>query len=97
MLMLSLDDAAKVAEQLIANDETDSEIIRQEIAQKCWIAPTEDKAAEELSGLICDINPAEICCQIESDNLKGWCGTMQVNMTMAMAKLPCWVGKGKDI
>lgn len=43
-----------------------------------------DKAAQALNGLICDINPAEICAQIETDNLRRWCKKMQELMKMAL-------------
>ena len=90
MLMLTLDDAVKVAKRLVRDSVDDNEIIRQELMQKCWIPPKSDKAAERLSDLIFDVNPAEICSQIESDNLKNWCITVQTEMRMAMVQLPCW-------
>ena len=37
MLMISLDDAVKVAKRLVIDDMDDDEIIRQELEQKCWI------------------------------------------------------------
>ena len=93
MLMLSLGDAVKVAKRLVIDDIDSDEIIRQELEQKCWFPPTTDTAAKRLNDLICDITPAEICSQIESDNLRNWCKTVQTEMKMAMVQLPCW---GKD-
>lgn len=93
MLMLTLEDAVKVAKRLVNDGMDDEEIIRQELEQKCWLPPEMDEAAKRLNDLIFDINPAEICNQIESDNLKNWCKTMQVEMKMAMVQLPCWSGK----
>ena len=90
MLMLSLDDAVKVAKRLIADNMDDDEIIRQEFEQKCWFPPTTDSAAERLNDLIFDINPADICTHIQNDNLKEWCVFMQAEMKMAMVQLPCW-------
>ena len=90
MLMLTLDDAVKVARKLIINGMNDEEIIRQELEQKCWFPPETGDAAKRLNDLIFDINPAEICSQIESDNLRYWCEVVQVNMKMAMVQLPCW-------
>ena len=87
MLMLMLEDAIKVTKHLVENGVDDEEIIKQELEQKCWFPPKTNKAAEQLSGLIFDINPAEICSQIESDNLKRWCETVQVAMKMAMIQL----------
>ena len=92
MLMLTLDDAVRVVRQLVVDEVTSKEIIRQELEQKCWLPPNTDDAAKRLNGLIFDINPAEICSQIESDNLKNWCETIQVEMKMAMVQLPCWSG-----
>ena len=90
MLMLSLDDAVKVAKQLVIDDMDDDEIIRQELEQKCWFPPTENEAAKRLNDLIFDITPAEICSQIESDNLRNWCNIVQTEMKMAMVQLPGW-------
>lgn len=93
MLMLILEDAVEVAEKLVIDGMDDQEIIRQELEQKCWFTPKTDEAAKRLNDLIFDINPAEICRQIELDNLKNWCETMQVAMKMAMVQLPCWSEK----
>lgn len=90
--MLTLDDAVKVARQLVINETNSKEIIRQELEQKCWFPPRADDAAKRLNDLIFDINPAEICSQIQSDNLKHWCEIIQVEMKMAMVQLPCWSG-----
>ena len=92
-MLLNLDDAVKVTKRLVIDGMDDEQIIRQELEQKCWIPPKTDEAAKRLNDLICDITPAEICSQIESDNLKNWCGTVQMEMKMAMVQLPCWSGK----
>ena len=96
MLMLSLDDAVKVAKGLIADNMDDDEIIRQELEQKCWFPPTTDTAAKRLNDLIFDITPAEICSQIESDNLRNWCEIVQTEMKMAIVQLPCWAKENTD-
>ena len=91
MLMLSLDDAVDVVMHLfddVINDD-DEELIRSELEQKCWIPPKTDRAAKHLNDLIFDINSTEICSQIKSDNLCGWCSTIQAEMTMAMARMSC--------
>ena len=95
MLMLTLEDAVKVTKRLVVDGMDNEEIIRQELEQKCWFPPKTDEASKELNNLIFDINPAEICSQIESDNLKNWCETIQVAMKMAMVQLPCWNNKKK--
>lgn len=92
MLILSLDDAVKVAKRLVIDRMDDDEIIHQKFEQKCWFPPKENDAAKHLNDLIFDINPAEICSQIEADNLKNWCETVQTEMKMAMVQLPCWKG-----
>lgn len=89
-MLLNLDDAVKVTKQLVIYGVDDDQIIKQELEQKCWFPPKSNKAARRLNDLICDINPAEICSQIESDNLKNWCKTIQIEMKMAMVQLPCW-------
>ena len=45
-----------------------------------------DEAAKRLNDSISDINPWEICSQIESDNLSDWCKTIQTEMKMAMVQ-----------
>ena len=95
MLMLSLDDAVKVAKLLIADNMDDDEIIRQDMEQKCWFPPKTDEAVKQLNDLIFDINPAEICAQIEADNLRNWCNTVQTVMKMAMVQLPCWAKENR--
>ena len=89
-MLLNLDDAVKVTKQLVIDGVDDDQIIRNELEQKCWFPPKSNKVAIRLNDLIFDINPAEICSQIESDNLKNWCKTIQTEMKMAMAQLPCW-------
>lgn len=95
MLMLELDDAVKVTKRLVEDQMTDEDIIRQELEQKCWFPPDTDEAAKRLNDLIFDINPAEICSQIESDNLKHWCEIVQTEMKMAMVQLSCWGGESE--
>ena len=94
MLMLTLDDAVKVAKRLVLDGMDDEDIIRDELEQKCWLPEKVESPARKLNDLIFDINPAEICAQIESDNLKQWCETMQVVMKMAMIQLSCWAEEG---
>lgn len=62
-----------------------------------WFPPDSSEAAKRLNDMICDINPAEIASQIESDNLRQWCEIMQVEMKMAMVQLPCWEGGADGI
>ena len=93
--MLELDDAVKVTKWLVEDQMTDEDIIRQELEQKCWFPPNTDEAAKRLNDLIFDINPAKICSQIESDNLKHWCEIVQTEMKMAMVQLPCWGGESE--
>ena len=101
MLMLTLDDAVAVCMRLlhettyfddmpIEEYERMPEFIKSKFEQKCWFPPKNDKAAKRLNGLIFDINPAEICSQIESDNLRRWCEIVQTEMKMAFVQLPCW-------
>lgn len=107
MLMLTLDDAVAVCMRFLHEttyfDDMPSEeyermpeFIRGEFEQKCWIPPKNDEAAKRLNDLIFDINPAEICSQIESDNLKNWCNIIQTEMKMAMVQLPCWAERREE-
>ena len=52
------------------------------------------KAANRLTTLISDINPTEICKQIELNNLSFWCETMKNEMRRAMVQFVC--GAGED-
>lgn len=81
-MVLTLDDAVKVAKRFSDHDE---ELIRQELEQKCWLPVREP--AKQLTGLIIDINPAEITLQIQNDNLREWCEEMRVNMQLAVMQL----------
>lgn len=58
--------------------------------------PEPNESAKRLNDLILDINPAEICSQIESGNLKNWCSIIQTEMKMEMIKLPCWAERRAD-
>ena len=94
MLILTLDDAIKVTQRLVEDAMDDKDIIRQELEQKCWV-PSDSEPANQLYDLTFDINPAEICAQIEADNLKKWREIIQIEMKMAMVQLPCW-GEGEQ-
>lgn len=82
MLLLTLDDAVMVAKRFSDHDE---ELIRQEFEQKCWLPAS--VSSKELNGLVEDINPAEICSQIQSDNLGSWCESMRVMMQTGLMEL----------
>lgn len=86
MLMLTLDDAVRVTRQLVIDQIDDEDIIRQELEQKCLIGPK--GSTQRLRRLISEINPSEICSQIESDNLIQWCKNIQADMEMARLELP---------
>ena len=85
MLILTLDDAAKVAKQLVDDGMNDEVIIRQELEQKCWLPAS--ASLKELNGLVEDINPAEICSQIQEDKLGWWCEIMRMNMQIAVKQI----------
>lgn len=83
-LMLTIDDAVKVASQFCDEDET---ILRQEFEQKCWITPQGNDPRKELVDLIRDINPAEIASHVESDNLRNWCVAIQTAFQLALIQM----------
>lgn len=84
MLMLTLDDAVKVA---MRYSDMDEEILRSEFEQKCWISSDKTNPKQELSEAICDINPKEIASHIENDSLGEWCEGLQAFMTMRLYRL----------
>ena len=92
MLMISLDDAVKVAKSLVAGGKDDDAIIRQEMVQKCrnddWRQQTVSAVAEMMNKVISGINSTEICNQIASDNLRKWCERTQCELRIAMNYLP---------
>lgn len=85
MLILTLDDAAKVTKRLIDDGMNDEVIIRQELEQKCWIPA--GASLKELNGLIEAITPDEICEQIQEDKLGWWCEVMRMNMQIAVKQI----------
>jgi hypothetical protein len=94
ILMLTLEDATKVCAELIrtyADDvelcEEDIEGIETDLEQKCYFCNDNHDHFKELSDLIQDINPAEITQHIKDDNLKKWCGNIQVAMAMELIQL----------
>lgn len=94
-MLLDINDAVKVAMNYIHDhcddygiDEEDEKLMYQEMEQKVWITEfTDEPIMLQLIGCIMDINPAEICAQIESDNLKNWCQTIQVSMQMCLVRM----------
>jgi hypothetical protein len=85
-MMLELEDAVKVARQYMIDrgyhfdDEEDGVILTQEMEQKCYIS----ERVGTLRGLVQDINPTEICAQIESDNLSQWCKVIQTEFFLRL-------------
>ena len=67
--------------------EEDIDGIRQDLEQKCYFCNDNHDHFKELSDLIQDINPAEITQHIKDDNLKKWCGDIQVAMAMELIQL----------
>ena len=92
-LMLTIDDAVKIYKRLVEwdgiheVDEETEDLVRDAFEQKCWLNECDDPAMKQLTDLIVDVNPAEICAQIQNDNLKDWCTTIQVSMQMALVQI----------
>ena len=91
--LLTLDDAVKVCLRFLrdysdTNPDEVKVLVEDEMEQKCWISRQKDEPLKRLNDLTFDINPVEIARQIESDNLRNWCKTIQVAMRMAMVELP---------
>lgn len=83
-LVLTLDKAVDVVMEYF---DVDKEFIRQELEQKCYINSGVENPRKELIELIMDVNPAEIASQIESDNLRDWCKTVQVGLQMLLMQI----------
>lgn len=91
--LLTLDDAVKVCLRFLrdysdTNPDEVKGLVEDEMEQKCWISGQNDEPLKRLNDLTFDINPVEIARQIESDNLRNWCETIQIAMRMAMVELP---------
>lgn len=93
-MMLTIDDAVKVAMQYIHDncddygiDREDEELMYQNMEQKIWVTPYEDPELERMIGFIMDVNPAEICSQIQNENLKKWCTQIQVEMQLCLMRI----------
>ena len=86
--MLELEDAVKVARQYMIDygyhfdDEEDGVILTQEMEQKCYL----DDGVGSVLDLVADINPTEICAQIESDNLSEWCRVVRNEFSLRLRR-----------
>ena len=98
-MLLNLDDAVEICMRLLAEtelgdmpkEEFDAEYkdyVEGKFEQKCVVNTHKDDALEHLHNLTFDINPSEIASQIESDNLRAWCRTIQTEMRLTMVNLP---------
>ena len=87
-MMLELEDAVKVARRYMIDrgyhfdDEEDGVILTQEMGKKCYIS----NGVGTMLDLVQDINPTEICAQIESDNLSQWCKIFQKEFMIRLIK-----------
>lgn len=93
-MMIDTADAVKVAsefyEDYITNKwsftEEDRDVLFTELEQKSYLTGCEEPA-RRLMDLIMDVNPTEICAQIQSDNLTEWCKSIQTEMQMALIRM----------
>lgn len=87
-MMLELEDAVKVARQYMIDygyhfdDEEDGVILTQEMEQKCYL----DDGVGSVLDLVTDINPTEICAQIENDNLSEWCRVVRNEFSLRLRR-----------
>lgn len=87
-MILELEDAVKVARQYMIDygyhfdDEEDGAILTQEMEQKCYL----DDGVGSVLDLVADINPTEICAQIESDNLSEWCRVVRNEFSLRLKR-----------
>ena len=92
MLLIRLEDAVQIAVRIMQEDfavdldEDDVEYVEQELREKCYRG-NGLRPEHHLQGLIWDINPKEICAQIEADNLSHWCKIVQTEMFADMVRL----------
>jgi hypothetical protein len=90
-LMLTQSDAVNICCEILSEytriNAEHREWIEGEFKQKCWLTSLADTPINELYNLLCDVNPAEICAQIENDNLTKWCATVRINAQMLFQKI----------
>ena len=90
-LMLTKTDAVNICCEILSEytriSAEHKEWIEQEFEQKCWLTSLNDTPINELYNLLCDVNPAEICAQIENDNLTKWCATVHITAQLLFKKI----------
>ena len=92
MLMLELDDAVKVASEVIEDYFDDKwhpeerDYLRQELMQKCYFVKRDDSPEKDLADLIDDVNVVEIGDQIAHGKLSQWCISWRVAATTQLAR-----------
>lgn len=93
MLMLTLDDAVKVASDVIEEyfdckwypEERD--YLRQELLQKCYFAKREYSPEKELADLIDDVNVVEIGKHIKQGDLSNWSQIWKATAIIQLARI----------
>lgn len=84
-MMLTLEDAVKVAKRLFGVDEEDTELLRSEFKQKCYLESRDYES--RLLETIDEINPRAICLKIERDGLREWCEGVRAELEMAYTRI----------
>lgn len=89
-MMLTLDDAVKVAKKLFHEcfdnqDEGYEEMVRSEFEQKCYLESRDHES--RLLEVINEINPQAICLEIGIDGLQEWCEGMRAELEMAYTRI----------
>ena len=84
-MMLTLEDAVKVAKRLFDFDPEDEKWVRSEFEQKCYLGSRDPKG--RLIEMFYEINPKSICLEIEKDSLTEWCERIRAELEMAYTTL----------
>lgn len=89
-MMLTLDDAVKVAKELFCEcfdgeDEGYEEMVRSEFEQQCYLESRDHES--RLLETIDEINPHAICLKIERDGLREWCEGVRAELEMAYTRI----------
>jgi len=93
MLMLELDDAVKVASEVIEDffgdkwHPEEQAYLRQELMQKCYFAKSDGSPETELFGLIADVNMVEIGDHITRGDLSQWCISWRTTAIIQLARI----------
>ena len=91
MIMLTVEDATKVAKRFCINklegwDDELEELLKSDMEQQAYLDFTSDDPFKTLTEKIAEISPNTIAKHVVNGDLKDWCIDWQVTMQMELMK-----------